>query len=73
MSSQVEQIDDETLAGHFLLAGIDQRFADQRVLAQECEKRGMISQGVQPKIEQRLRERASTSGLPGPIVAGPAD
>lgn len=66
-------VDDETLVGYFLLAGIDQRFADQRALAAELEKRNLLSPGVQALIEQRLKARAAGPGLPGPILAGPGD
>lgn len=65
------RLDNETLAGHFLLAGIDQRFSDQRELAAECEERGMLQPGTQAAIEARLNERAATTGLPGPILAAP--
>ena len=66
-------VDDETLAGHFLLAGIDRRFADQRTLAAELEKRKLLRAGVQALIEKRMKARAAGPGLPGPILAGPGD
>lgn len=47
-------IDEEILLGHLLLAGIDQRFEDMRALAAECEKRGLISAGLQSQMEERL-------------------
>ena len=69
----LSQFDDETLAGHFILAGIDQRFADQRALGKEGESRGMIQPGTQDHIERRMRERAKAGKLPGPILAAPED
>lgn len=64
-------LDNDALAELFLLAGIDQRFSDQRELAAECEARGMLQPGTQAAIEARLKERAATTGLPGPILAAP--
>jgi hypothetical protein len=69
MTPSWANVDDETLAGHFILAGIDQRFSDQRELARECKSRGLIDAGTQADIEARMKTQAETVGLPGPILA----
>ena len=63
-----DEIDADTLLGHYLIAGLDGRLDDQRHIGTQLIQRGQMSETIHDALMQQSAERTP---LVRPIIAGP--
>ena len=69
--TDLTELDDETLMGHYLIAGMDQRLEDHRLLGDECVRRGLASSESHALSQKRLQAQGEKLRLSRPILAHP--
>lgn len=63
-----DQIDSDTLFGHYLIAGLDGRLDDRRAIGTQLILRGYLSDTLHDALMQHSEEHGP---LKRPIIAGP--